>query len=290
MLPAEQNIIEHQPAEYIPRGSNTLKTIIQNHFSEFSKKYSEKYNTKQGKLRLERIQDFVDGFIAYGDYTRGIARIECSNLLCDHTITRPFSCKKFFLCPSCHQKRAILFGEHIANEVLFRLPHRHFCFSFPKMSRPYFKHNKKVLSETALLINDMIVSYYCNITGKKIRTGIVLAFHSFGEFLRGNSHFHSLIFEGGFDEYGNFIHIPILDLTEMKECFRQLVVNHFKNTDRITEKRARNLLSWKHSGFNIDNSIRIMGYDNKARESLAQYIARCPISLKKLYMNLLKGR
>ena len=65
----------------------------------------------------------------------------------------------------------------------------------------------------------------------------------------------------------------------MKECFRRLIVNHFKDTGLLPEKMARNLLSWKHSGFNINNSIRIMGKDNKARESLAQYIARCPISL-----------
>ena len=68
----------------------------------------------------------------------------------------------------------------------------------------------------------------------------------------------------------------------MKECFRRLVINHFKDTGLLPEKMARNLLSWKHSGFNINNSIRIMGKDNKAREALAQYIARCPISLNKI--------
>ena len=220
----------------------------------------------------------------------GIARIECSNTKCDHLIMRPFSCKKFYLCPTCHQKRAILFGEHVSNEVLLRLPHRHFVFAFPKMLRPYFRHNKKVLSEIVRLINDMIVAYYNEITGKKIRTGIVLSFQSYGDFLRFNPHFHSLILEGGFDEYGNFIHIPILDLTEMKECFRQLVINHFKDTGRITDKIASNLLSWKHSGFNINNSIRIMGHDNKSREALAQYITRCPVSLKKISYESAKNR
>lgn len=35
-----------------------------------------------------------------------------------------FSPKKFYLCPFYSQKRAILFGEHIANDVLLTLPHR----------------------------------------------------------------------------------------------------------------------------------------------------------------------
>ena len=107
---------------------------------------------------------------------------------------------------------------------------------------------------------------------QKIRTGMALAFQSFGDFLRFNSHFHSLILEGGFNESGDFIHIPILNLLDMKECFRHLVINHFKNTGLLSEKMARDLLSWKHSGFNINNSIRIMGNDNKSREALAKVV------------------
>ena len=158
------------------------------------------------------------------------------------------------------------------------------------MLRPYFRNNKKVLSDIARLINDMILSYYSKITNKKIRTGIVLSFQSFGDFLRYNPHYHSLILEGGFVENGNFIYIPIRDLSEMKEYFRHLVIKYFKDTGLLSEKMARNLLSWKHSGFNINNSIRIMGNDNKAREALAQYIARCPISLNKIIYESFKGK
>ena len=294
--PAEYISTQFDPALYkshstgIQRSPNALKSIFQNHLPAFSEKYSQSFGTEHGRLRLERIEHFTESFITCGDYTKGIARIQCTNPECKHEIFRPFSCKRFYLCPSCSQKRAILFGEHISDEVLLRLPHRHFVFAFPKMLRPYFRHNKKVLSEIARLINDMIVSYYSEMTGKKIRTGIVLAFQSFGDFLRYNPHYHSLILEGGFDEAGNFIHIPILDLTQMKECFRRLVVDHFKDSGLLAEKMAQNLLSWKHSGFNINNSIRLMGHDNKARESLAQYIARCPISLKKIIYESFKGK
>lgn len=135
----KQKTIEYQPAEYIQRGPNALNRIMRVHFEEFSQKYSEKYDTKHGILRLERIQDFTDGFIVCGDYTKGIARIKCTNSVCGHEIMRPFSCKCFYFCPSCSQKRAILFGEHISDEVLLRLPHRHFVFAFPKMLRPYFR-------------------------------------------------------------------------------------------------------------------------------------------------------
>ena len=253
-------------------------------------RYSEKYDTEVGKIRFSRIESFKDSLISCGDYTKGVARIQCSNPECKHEIFRPFSCKRFYFCPSCSQKRSILFGEHISDEVLLKLPHRHFVFAFPKMLRLFFRHNKKVLRDIAVLISDMIVDYFKMITGKEIRTGIVLAFQSYGDFLRYNPHFHSLIIEGGFDEDGNFIFIPIADLEKMKELFRRLVIKYFVDAKLLSQELANNLLSWKHSGFSIDNSIRIAASDNKAREAIAQYMARCPVSLNKIIYEPFKGK
>jgi hypothetical protein len=50
----------------------------------------------------------------------------------------------------------------------------------------------------------------------------------------------------------------------------------------VTQQFAENLLCWKHCGFSIDNSVRPDGSDHKARQALAQYIARAPLSLQKL--------
>ena len=46
----------------------------------------------------------------------------------------------------------------------------------------------------------------------------------------------------------------------------------------------------KETGFSIDNSVKIFGLDHKARESLAQYIARAPVSLKKITSELFHGK
>ena len=56
----------------------------------------------------------------------------------------------------------------------------------------------------------------------------------------------------------------------------------------LNEDFAGNLLCWKHSGFSIDNSVRIL--DESSQESLAEYIARPPISLKKIHYVPFKGR
>jgi hypothetical protein len=41
-------------------------------------------------------------------------------------------------------------------------------------------------------------------------------------------------------------------------------------------------LCWSNSGFSVDNSVRLDGGDHKARQALAQYIVRAPLSLQKL--------
>jgi len=68
----------------------------------------------------------------------------------------------------------------------------------------------------------------------------------------------------------------------MTEVFRRRVVKYFEDNKLINSDFALNLISWKNSGFSIDNSVRIFGGNNKAREAIAQYIARCPISLEKI--------
>ena len=70
--------------------------------------------------------------------------------------------------------------------------------------------------------------------------------------------------------------------TKLHKLFRRKVIKYFEENKLINSDFAKNLLSWKNSGFSIDNSVRIFGSNDKARESLAQYIARCPISLEKL--------
>ena len=46
---------------------------------------------------------------------------------------------------------------------------------------------------------------------------------------------------------------------------------------------ALNLLSWKHSGFSVDNSVKIPATSKAARVNLSQHIVRHPVSLKKIF-------
>ncbi|MBN1838189.1 MAG: transposase zinc-binding domain-containing protein [Spirochaetales bacterium] len=47
----------------------------------------------------------------------------------------------FHLCPSCSQKRTLLFAEYMNERLLLPLPHRQMVFTFPKVLRGFFRYH-----------------------------------------------------------------------------------------------------------------------------------------------------
>lgn len=89
---------------------------------------------------------FKDSFLKYldcGVLAHGCARAACES--CKHSILIAFSCKRRALCPSCQAKRAVIFAEHLHEEVL--LPHedRQLIFTIPKRLRIYFRYDRSLL-------------------------------------------------------------------------------------------------------------------------------------------------
>jgi hypothetical protein len=161
--------------QYVPRCRNELHTIFECHFADFCEQYDEKYAATYGRYRLERIQQMGERFCTCGDYLQGVARIRCTNPECGHDYFRPFSCKGFYLCPSCSRKRTILFAEHLTNEVLLKLPHRQFVFTMPKALRPFFRHDRRLFAEVSRLIHDILRCFYQESAGRPLLTGMVIA-------------------------------------------------------------------------------------------------------------------
>ena len=112
------------------------------------------------------------------------------------------------------------------------------------------------------LIFDLIQSYYNETSGRQIKTGLILSYQTAGDFTRWNPHWHGLLLEGGFDEDGNFAYLPVSSTKEMTELFRRTCIKHFEDNKLINKDFAHNLLSWKNSGFSIDNSVRLFSSDD----------------------------
>lgn len=267
---------------YKPREKNVIQEILQDHFNSFEENYDAQYSEKYGKYRIIHIKETVERFIECGDYSKGIARIKCTNTHCGHEYFRPFSCKSWYLCPSCNQKRLLLFSEHLSENVLLELPHRQFVFTLPKLLRVYFKYDRNLFEGVSKIIFSIIHDFYSETVKTRIKTGVVVSYQSFGDLVRWNPHYHCIVLEGGIDEAGSFHHIPIKDTSPLTEVFRRRVLKLFVERGLLDPHFARKILAWNHSGFSVDNSVPIPASSRKARVNLSQYIVRHPVSLQKI--------
>ena len=157
---------------YHQRGVSSLQRLFRDHFSQLAVRYEAEFAKRLGKFRLERIIKAVERFLGCGDYRRGIARIQCTNPDCRLEYFRPFSCSVFHLCPSCSQKRTLLLGEYMNEQLLLRLPHRQFVFT----------------REISRLVYGLVRDFTSEATGKSIRCAALVVFQSAGEFVRWNPH------------------------------------------------------------------------------------------------------
>ena len=153
-------------AEYRPRGPDPLRKLFRQRFSTFQAAYEQRYAAFFGKFRLPLISRAASAFRPLGgalrrlcgDWNQGIARIRCPD--CGYDLFRPFSCKSFFLCASCAQKRTLLLGEYLSENLLLCLPHRQYVWTIPKVLRVFLRHDRKLFADVGRLLHDILARYF----------------------------------------------------------------------------------------------------------------------------------
>jgi len=174
--------------------------------------------------------------------------------------------------------------------LMLLLPHRQVVFTFPKVLRVFFRYDRSLYGELCKLVYPMMRRFYTKAAGRAIKGAAVTACASSGDFVRRcngppwgwNPHLHALFLEGGFEAGGRFVHVPSLDPAKLGQYFRATVIGFFHKRRLIDERLAKNMLAWTHSGFSVDLTVKIPATSLKARVALAEYIARPPLSLKKM--------
>ena len=74
------------------------------------------------------------------------------------------------LCPSCAQKRTLLIGEYLSEDLLLRLPHRQavqwpargFVWTIPKVLRVFLRHDRDLFADISRLLFDILTSFFLN--------------------------------------------------------------------------------------------------------------------------------
>jgi len=258
--------------------ASPLWQCLSGHFDAFLELYEEQYQPRYGFLR-PIIPEVVNKFLDCGDLERGFARVRCDD--CKHEYLLAFSCKGRWFCPSCHQKKVQLFGALLSEAVLFPVPHRHFTFGIPKMLRPYFRFNRDLLKDLCRLAHECLIEYLrTTLDLPEGLPGIVMAIHTFGEYLDFHPHLHALVADGLFARSGLFYVLPDVSLKPLEE--RARVITFLVDKGLLPPARANMLRGWVHSGFNVHRSRRVQPDEREDLERLAQYIIRNPFAVEKM--------
>lgn len=271
---------------YRPRQAKAspLWQCVKSSLDDFFRAYPKQYRPTLGQLRPE-LEEVFNRFLRCGDITQGFLRVRCDH--CDHEYLLPFTCKQRGVCPTCHQRRTVDTAQTIASEICFAVPHRHWVFTIPRILRNVSRRNPKRLSALCRIVADTLSE--CLTTSAGIpegKAGIILGIHTFGDYLAYHPHIHCLSTAGAFDQEGHFCLAENFYLYSYKELFRHKVLQTLRQRNWISERQLNKLLRWKNSGFNIDAGETALAADDiKARERLAQYLLRAPLSLQKMSWN-----
>ncbi len=221
----------------------------------------------------------IERFIECGDPHHGFARIYCDG--CGHDYLLAYSCKTRYFCPSCHQKRVLLYGDWVEANVLAPVPHRQYVFTVPKLLRPAFGRQRAWLGELCRIAARLLTEAYAE-AAPGAHPGLILFVQTFGDLANFNPHVHVLAADGAFLPDGTFVFLPAVPEGLLTEGFRRAVLEFLAENDAISEDLRSKLLGWRHSGFSVHNQVRVAAQDPEGRKKLAGYMLRAPMSLEKM--------
>ena len=280
MYPSWQSSRE-QVSEYFRRNpwDCPLYRLVYHYRDEFEYNYEFLFEQKYGFLRSEVLEAFTR-FLNCGVLRHGAARAYCTN--CNHSILIAFSCKRRGLCPSCQAKRAVLYAEHLHENVLLRESHRHLIFSLPKRLRIYFRYERSLFQVLYRAAWESWNEYVSDNLRDAGRTGAVMALHSAGELLHWHPHIHAIALNGLVPEDGSFSELPALDTNVLEQSFSEKVFSALLDRGLISDEIVESMKSWKHSGFNVYSAEPIGAEDERARLFLGRYLKKSPVAANRL--------
>jgi hypothetical protein len=226
------------------------------------------------------VDGVVERYLDCGVLENGFARVRCAG--CRKDMLVAFSCKGRGLCPSCGAKRAAETANRLREDVLEAVGHAQWVFTIPKMLRPYFLRHRDLLGDLCRAAWQTVREMMVAAAGEQIGPGMVAVIQTFGSTINFHPHVHALVSRGGWTKSGRWVPLPWVDPKAAELLFRHKVLALLRKAGLIDEQRIALLLSWKHTGFSVHNSVSVLPEDAAATERLVRYLMRAPVSQERL--------
>jgi hypothetical protein len=276
--------VETAPAGvYEPRNprATPLYALVQDYFEEFERVYDDRYQQQYGRWRPV-IGQVMRKFLECGDFHRGFARLACNG--CRYQAILAYSCKCRLFCPSCQQKRILLFAEWLDTHILAEVSHAQFVFTIPKLLRPIFKYHPKDLGLLCKSAWQTLKQMFQEVASDpSAMPGAAISVQSYGDSLNLHPHIHSIAAGGVWTADGRFESIPALDPKQLMLLFRHHVMNNLLAAGRISQAVVDILDRFHHPGFSAYEGPSVSPQDSASRERLASYLVHAPFSLARFH-------
>jgi len=267
---------------YRPRDpqASGLWRVFDRHFETFQQVYDERFQGKYGFWRAV-VARSVTAFLRCGDLAEGFARVRCPD--CRHEMFVAFSCKQRCVCPSCHQKRALLTALHVAEEVCAPVAHRQVVFTIPKRLRTHARFDRGLLGKLcACAWGCLRAEVQRALARADVLPGMIATIQTHGELLHWHPHVHALVTCGAFTPGEDFLELREFDMGRLQAAWREAVFALYLAEGKIEPEVVENMRGWPHTGFSVDQSVLLAAGDRAGIERLVGYMTRCPFSLSRL--------
>ncbi len=168
------------------------------------------------------------------------------------------------------------FAEHIYNEVIEDVPHRHTVFTIPKRLRVFFKYDRK-LNTILFRAAWGALSQVLGIDERELAA--IFTVQTAGEALNYHPHLHGLLADGYWKD-GVFTRFLEVDLKAIEQAFAERVLAELHKRELISDDDVAQILSQDHTGFGV--WLGDPFHDKESEQFVARYIERSPLSLEKL--------
>lgn len=175
---------------YRPRRAreSPLCRLAEPHHETFKQVYDERFGERYGFRRAE-IERTLWAFLDCGIGEHGLARVRCDE--CRWEFRVALSCKRQRFCPSCHAKRAVLWAEWLATEVLAPVEHHQWVFAVPK--RLLFLYDRRQLGDLSRCARETVRELYrAGLPDRHAVPGMVVSIQSCGDLAGWQPHMHAL--------------------------------------------------------------------------------------------------
>ena len=209
----------------------------------------------------------------------GFARIRCVD--CGAESLLAYSCQTRQLCPSCQSKRAALFGEKLAEEILAEeTPHQHIVWTIPIALRALFRRDRRRLGILPRAAWTALRGWMQqHLDRDDVVPGLVVSIHTFGaQAANWHPHLHTLASLGAFTREGSLVSVDDIDRGALERRFQRLVLDGLVDAEAILEETRERLLGWGHSGFSVFGSEPIAAGDTPRIAKVGRYMARPPVA------------